>query len=250
MPVTPVPALKDNYVWMFPTGPDRQAAVDPGAAAPVLRVLERTGAGLSHILITHHHHDHIGGVAELVRRTGARVVGAAADSDRLPPLASAVADGQILTLGTVTGRVLTVPGHTMGHVAYLVGDALFCGDTLFSAGCGRLFEGSPEQMWTSLTRLRALPDATRVCCAHEYTLTNLEFVGTLWPDDPDLQALFAAAAARADRDVPTLPTLLGQEKRHNPFLRCDDPALAKRLGQAGQSPTMVFAHLRELRNRH
>lgn len=250
LPVESVGILNDNHVWLFPTSATTLAAVDPGEAAPVTAWLEKTGRGLSHILITHHHADHTGGVAALKARHGAAVVGFQGDRHRLPPLDVAVAEGTRLQLGAVTATVLEVPGHTSGHVAYLVdGEALFAGDCLFSLGCGRLFEGTAAEMWHSLLKLRALPDSTRLFAAHEYTLANLEFVRTLEPDRPDLAALRQTLFALTDRQLPTLPSTLGREKRFNPFLRADDPLLQKRLGADGRPPAAVFADIRQRKDR-
>ncbi|MBF0214818.1 MAG: hydroxyacylglutathione hydrolase [Magnetococcales bacterium] len=249
--VEPVLAGRDNILWMIATAPDRYAVVDPGEADPVSRFLARSGATLSHLLITHHHGDHIGGVELLRQRHGGQVVGSKADAHRLPPLDQAVEDGSRIPLAEgMIAEVMSVPGHTLGHVAYRVGEALFSGDTLFGFGCGRLFEGTPAQMWHSLCRLRALPDDTRLFAGHEYTLANLDFVIDLDPDQSETRRLRESFIALADAGRLTLPHPLLLEKRHNPFLRADDPALAARLGLSGQSPTQVFAAIRERRNRY
>ena len=186
--VSAVPVLGDNYVWLFPTDPGAVAVVDPGQPQPVLAALDEGGWRVSHVLLTHHHWDHVGGVEDLVERDRPVVIGAAAEADRLPPLGRAVVDGERFPLAGMTCEVVGVPGHARGHVAYVLGDALFAGDTLFSYGCGRVFEGSPRQMWQSLCRLRALPDHTRLFCGHEYTQSNLRFARHLTPDDPGLAA--------------------------------------------------------------
>ncbi|MBF0144380.1 MAG: hydroxyacylglutathione hydrolase [Magnetococcales bacterium] len=253
-PVVGLSALKDNYVWLFATGPASVAAVDPGAAAPVLVWLaakQTPCQSLSHILVTHHHHDHIDGIAALRAATGAEVIGAASDRHRLPRLDREVVDDDILTLGEREVRVLAVPGHTTGHVVYLVdGKDLYSGDCLFGLGAGRLFEGTPAEMWTSLDRLRGLPEATRIFAGHEYTLANARFLATLEPEDPEVGVLLEELYDTTDAGRPTLPSTLGREKRFNPFLRCDEPGFVARLGMAGQSPIEVFARIRELRNRY
>ncbi|MBF0181575.1 MAG: hydroxyacylglutathione hydrolase [Magnetococcales bacterium] len=240
---------RDNLVWVLATGSGRCAVIDPGDAEPVSDHLAMKGWTLSHILLTHHHGDHTAGVATLARRHGAMVVGAEAERNRLPPLDLAVGHGDVVALGTLEARVVAVSGHTLGHVVYLVEDCLFSGDTLFGFGCGRLFEGSPAMMWESLSRLAALPDATRLCAGHEYTLLNLDFVCHLEPERADLTALRHEIMAIVERGECTLPHPLALEKRFNPFLRASDPAFAARVGLAGQSPLEVFTALRERRNR-
>jgi hydroxyacylglutathione hydrolase len=246
--VTALPIRQDNYIWIFPTGHQEVAAVDPGDADPLIAYLEERQRHLSHILLTHHHYDHIQGVAALKNRYGAVVIGARRDVHRLPPLDSAVGEGDELTWGALCVRVWETPGHTTGHVVYLVGDALFAGDTLFSYGCGRLFEGTPSMMWKSLKRLRALPEGTRLFAAHEYTLDNLRFAATLEPDNADVRVLEAEVGRKMDRYEPSLPNTLARERRFNPFLRCDEAAFVARVGLAGQTPETVLAHLRERRN--
>jgi len=247
--VTPVPAFADNYLWLAHGDPaDRAMVVDPGDATPVLAALQAAGRQLDAILITHHHPDHIGGVAALVAQTGAQVFGPARES--LPFDHQAVSGGDTVSLPALglSFAVLDVPGHTAGHVAYYGHGAVFCGDTLFSGGCGRLFEGTAEQMLASLDALAALPDDTRVYCAHEYTLSNLRFALAVEPDNADLQAWQAEAAALRERNVPTVPTTIGREKRVNPFLRARAPAIRRaaeaHAGAPLGSPAAVFAEVR------
>jgi hydroxyacylglutathione hydrolase len=245
-----IPVLKDNYVWLL-RGAAAVAVVDPAVEAPVVAELERLGVRLTHILNTHHHNDHVGANLALKARYGCQIVGPLADKARIPGIDLALAEDDTFRLGDATARVFDVPGHTSGHIAFwFEGEkALFCGDTLFALGCGRLFEGTPAQMWASLLKFRALPDATRVFCAHEYTQSNARFAVTA---DPANAALAARArdvdAARAKGEA-TVPSLLGLEKATNPFLRADDPGLAATFGLAGRPPVEVFAAIRAAKDR-
>lgn len=229
MPLIPLPAFSDNYIWVLHD--DRRAlAVDPGEADGLLAWLAANDLVLDTLLLTHHHGDHTGGVEALRQATGARVFGPRTEA--LPEPLSRVGAGQTVEALGLRFEVIEVPGHTAGHIAYFCEAAegaplLFCGDTLFSGGCGRLFEGTPAQMRDSLERLAALPSDTRVCCAHEYTLSNLRFALTVDPDNPALKAYAAHCHALRERNLPTLPSSLGQEKLINPFLRADQPALAR-----------------------
>lgn len=214
MKLIPLPALADNYIWMLHNG-EHALVVDPGDAQPVFDALQREGIQLQSILVTHHHNDHTGGVDALRNATGATVW----DSAQAPV-------PETLSLLGLDTKVLTVPGHTADHLAYfceIPHDApiLFCGDTLFSGGCGRLFEGTPAQMHHSLARLAALPENTRVCCAHEYTLANLKFAREVEPHNLDLVAYQQHCEALRAQGKPTLPSTVELEKRINPFLRCD-----------------------------
>ncbi len=248
--VTPVRAFTDNYLWLIHGLADsgRAAVVDPGDAHAILEALSAAGLVLDTILVTHHHPDHVGGVAELVARTGATVYGPA--RERIPAPFTPVTGGEQVTLPALGLEfdVLDVPGHTAGHVAYHGHGAVFCGDTLFSGGCGRLFEGTAEQMLASLDSLAALPDETRVYCAHEYTLSNLRFAMTVEPENPDLQAWQHEAASLRERDQPTVPTSIGRERRINPFLRSRTAAVRRaaeaHAGAALASPVAVFAEIR------
>lgn len=228
--IHPVPCLADNYAWLLRDPASGETAVcDPGEAAPVLAALqERTGGRCDWILLTHHHGDHIGGAQEVAAATGARIVGHAADATRLPPLDLALSDGQAAPLG---GRILATPGHTRGHVAYVLptGPALLAGDTLFALGCGRLFEGTAEELFASFRRFDDLPDETLLCCGHEYTEGNLRFALHLAPGDPALLAAAARIAARRAAGQPTVPTTLGEERALNPFLRAPDAATLGKL---------------------
>ncbi|MBF0153903.1 MAG: hydroxyacylglutathione hydrolase [Magnetococcales bacterium] len=248
LPVYSVGAFKDNYIWIFPTGPDSVAVVDPGDAAPVDRFLAERSLRLSHILLTHHHADHTGGVSALCAGHSPQVIGASKDASRLPNVGILVRDNDTIPLGNLQAQVMETPGHTSGHVVYRVADALFVGDTLFRYGCGRLFEGTPGQMWHSLLKIRSLPDQTRLFPAHEYTLSNLRFAQSLEPDNVDLQQQFESVCRMMDNATPTLPVELSWERRFNPFLRCDDPLFAAKIGASHEAPQNLFAALREQRN--
>ncbi len=220
-----ISALSDNYIYLLhDEASGATLVVDPAEAEPVLLSLRQRGWTLTHILLTHHHNDHIGGVAELKAATGAKVVGAAKDHGRLPKLDQAVMDGDSVTVGGMTAQVLETPGHTVGHICYWFADQaiLFCGDTLFSLGCGRLFEGTAQQMWNSLSRLAALPAAAKVCCAHEYTAANGRFAATIEPENQALRDRLSQVASLREQDLPTVPSTIGLELASNPFLRAAD----------------------------
>ena len=242
-----VPALSDNYVYIaHDAAAGATAVVDPAEAPPVIAALERRGLQLTHILNTHHHFDHIGGNAELVERYGTPVIGPRADAARIPGLDVEVGEGDSYTVGTQTARVFDVPGHTSGHIAFWFEEsrALFCGDTLFALGCGRMFEGTPEQFWSSLGKLRALPDDTRVYCGHEYTQSNARFAISVDPDNEALQAACRRIDELRSRGERTIPSELGEEKRANPFLRADLPEMQRLVGMEGEAPEAVFAEIR------
>jgi hydroxyacylglutathione hydrolase len=228
------------------------AAFDAPEAEPVLAALDSAGWRLTDIWITHHHQDHVGGVAALKARfVDARVVGARKDAHRLPRLDLAVGEGDVIALGRCRAHVLETPGHTLGHVAYHLPDeaVVVTGDTLFSLGCGRVMEGDMPMMHASVMRLAALPEDTRVYCGHEYTLANARFALTVDPDNVALKQRIAQAEALRARNAFTLPTTIGRERATNPFLRADDPGLRMSLGMETADDVAVFAELRERKNR-
>lgn len=248
--VRPVRAFSDNYIWLIdsPRMPGRVVAVDPGDAAPVIAELRHSGASLAAILLTHHHADHIGGVAELLKLGKVPVIGP--DDSRIPFRTRTVRDADRCDLPDLglSFETLAVPGHTLSHIAFWGHGALFCGDTLFSAGCGRMFEGTPTQMNVSLDRLRDLPPETRMYCGHEYTAANLKFALAVDPDNQTTRDYRDAVERTRAADGPTLPSPLSLEIRINPFLRCDITAVRAaaeaHAGKALPQPAEVFAVLR------
>lgn len=251
--VLTVPAFQDNYLWLIHDG-SHAAVVDPGDARPILAALDAHGLSLAAILLTHHHADHVGGVAELLSRYPVPVFGPRNDGIGAVSHALGQDDTFVLDRPALRLSVLDVPGHTRGHIAYYAAEQgwLFCGDTLFAGGCGRLFEGTAEQMATSLSKLAALPEQTQVFCAHEYTLSNLRFAVVADPDNETLQERIGLEQAKRDNGLPTVPSTIGVEKATNPFLRFRDPAIADHLVASGKvssrEPIAVFAALREWKN--
>lgn len=241
------PCLNDNYGYLaHEPKSGATAAVDTPDAAAIERALEEKGWKLTHILNTHHHYDHAGGNEELKKKTGCTIIGPKGEASKIPGLDRAVGEGDIMELGEARARVIDVPGHTAGHVAYYFADdgVAFVGDTLFALGCGRLFEGTPEQMWTSLTKLMALPDDTIVYCAHEYTQANARFAVTVDPENAALAARAKEIDEKRARGEWTVPTTIGLEKATNPFLRAADPKLRHAIGLDKASDVEVFAETR------
>jgi len=243
-----IPAFKDNYIWLLTRG-TRAFVVDPGDACPVQARLEADGLNLEGILITHHHADHQGGVAELAARWPVKVY--APGNESITGCTHPLFGGETIEVLGSPMAVIAVPGHTLGHLAYHADGVLFCGDTLFGAGCGRLFEGSAEQMSASLDRLAALPDSTQIYCAHEYTEMNLRFAQVVEPQSGALQARVGRVASLRAAGLPSIPSTLGEEKASNPFLRCSEPAVvdaALQQGAASRDKVAVFAAIRGWRN--
>ncbi|MCK0198420.1 hydroxyacylglutathione hydrolase [Ancylobacter sp. 6x-1] len=246
-----IPCLSDNYaVLLRDPVTEAVAVVDAPEEGPILRALDAEGWTPTHILVTHHHTDHIAGVLALKERFGATVIGPKAEADTIPGLDFAVVDGDPVAVGSLVGRVMETPGHTRGHIVFLFPEQglLFSGDTLFAMGCGRPFECPPPVLWESLLRLRALPDEIVVYCGHEYTLSNARFARSVEPDNAALATRLAEVEALRAKDLPTVPTTIGAEKATNPFLHADDPELAARIGLPGAASGAVFTHLRELKN--
>jgi hydroxyacylglutathione hydrolase len=254
MKLIPLPAFQDNYLWVLHDG-HRALVVDPGDAQPVLAWLQRERLQLDAILVTHHHSDHIGGVDAVRDATGAKVYGPA--RERIPEPLTRLAEGDTIEVLGLTFRVIDVPGHTAGHIAYYCEDVdgaplLFCGDTLFSGGCGRLFEGTPAQMLASLDKLAVLPGDTKVCCTHEYTLSNLKFARAVEPGNTELMHYVQHCQDLRARNLPTLPSTIARERQINPFLRARVPAVAQaaRAHDAATPPDEVgvFAAIRQWKN--
>ncbi len=245
-----LPCLTDNYTYLLHDDETGQTAVvDVPEAAPVLAELSRRGWTLTDILLTHHHDDHIQGVAEVKAQTGAVVIGAAADAHRLPPLDLAVSEGMSITLGRHHARIIEVPGHTVGHIAFLFDGFAFTGDSLMSGGCGRLFEGTAGQMWASLQKLAALPDETLICSGHEYTAANLRFAASLDGENAALQGRIEKVTKAREKGLPTVPSKMSGERATNIFLRAGEAAIKAAVGLAQASDAEVFADLRERKNK-
>ncbi|MFA5581463.1 MAG: hydroxyacylglutathione hydrolase [Paracoccaceae bacterium] len=245
--IVTIPCLADNYDYLIhDTASGATALVDATDAAPILAELSRRGWNLSEIWLTHHHNDHIDATEELRAATGATVLGAGADAHRLPPLDRAVAGGDSFTFANARVEVLDVPGHTVGHITFHIPDAkaLFSADSLMALGCGRLFEGTPAQMWDSLNRMAALPEDTLVYSGHEYTASNAKFALTIEPDNAELISRVAAIDAARAAGKPTVPALLSEEKATNPFLRAHLPHIKAALHMNAASDDAVFAEIR------
>lgn len=251
--ITPIKAFQDNYLWLFrQPGARTCAIVDPGDAGPVLDTLESNGLALAAILITHHHGDHTGGISRLLKAFEVPVYGPV--SPNIPAITHPLREGDEIEVCGATFRVLEIPGHTLDHIAYFstaeggTPPVLFCGDTLFAGGCGRVFEGTHGMMYHSLGKLAQLAPETRVFCAHEYTLGNLGFASAVTPDDPVLQARIDREKARRKQDIPTVPTSIREELATNPFLRCQDAeviaAASRHAGRELGKPEEVFAAVR------
>ena len=241
------PCLSDNYSWLVHE-PEANvtAVVDTPEVPAILRALDETGWPLTHILNTHWHPDHAGGNEELKAKTGCQIIGPRAEAARIPGIERQVGDGDEVKFGNATAKVFDVPGHTAGHIAYWFAQdkVAFVGDTLFALGCGRLFEGTAQQMWTSLQKLMALPPETKVYCAHEYTQSNARFALSVDPDNAALVARAKEIDAMRAKGIPTVPSSIGLELATNPFLRPMSESLQRSLGMTGADPVAVFAETR------
>lgn len=249
--ILPIPALSDNYIYLLQDSISGETAViDPAIAEPVLEVLAKKAWQLNYIFNTHHHDDHIDGNRQLKQHTGCKLVAAAADRQRISNIDIEVADGDQIFLGQQAIQIISTPGHTLGHLVYYHADnhALFCGDTLFSMGCGRLFEGSAEQMWQSLQRLKALPTETRVYCAHEYTEANARFALSVEDDNPQLHQRYQDVVELRRRNLSTLPSTIAQELATNPFLREDSASIQRNIDMTEKAPAEIFAKLRSMKD--
>jgi len=249
--VLQLPVLNDNYIYLLhdPVSAET-AAVDPAVAQPVLDVLEQKSWRLTYILNTHHHSDHVGGNNELKHKTGCTVIAALSDQPRIPGFDRGVVDGDVISLGQHSAKILSTPGHTSGHIVYHFADdnLLFCGDTLFVMGCGRLFEGTAEQMWQSLQKLKALPGSTQIYCAHEYSQANGRFALTVEPDNRQLQQRMELINQLRAQHLPTVPSTIEQELATNPFFREGSLALQQTINKINSTPAAVFAEIRRLKD--
>ena len=253
MKIVQIPLLRDNYAYLLVCEKTKSAAIlDPSEADPVLNRIDQEQVSLEAILNTHHHRDHTGGNEGILARHKSEVYGHTSDSERIFGFTRGVDEGDEIQLGELKGKVIFVPGHTSGHVAYLFENNLFCGDTLFTAGCGRLFEGTPEQMQASLKKLMALPDNTKVYCGHEYTESNLRFAMSVEPKNPKLVSRFERVQGLRSRGAPTVPGTLEEEKQTNPFLRWDSKEIHVSLKSADPDtrldPVSVFAAVRKMKD--
>jgi hydroxyacylglutathione hydrolase len=246
------PCLSDNFGYLIHDPATKAtASIDAPEAAAIIKALEREGWTLTDILITHHHHDHVGGVAELKQKYGCRVVAPHDKTAKIANVDLRVGNGDVVKVGNLLARVVETPGHTLDHISYVFDNdkALFAADTLFSIGCGRVFEGKYPMTWDSLLKLRALPDDFRLYCGHEYTASNIKFALTVDSDNPALKARAEQVTRLRAENKATIPSLLGEEKKANVFLRADDPQVAARLHLKGAAAPEVFAELRERKNK-
>ena len=244
--------LKDNFgVLLHDPDTGATAAIDAPEAAPIEEALEATGWKLTDILVTHHHHDHTAGIVKLKQKYRCRVTAPAKEAGKIPEVDHTVHEGDTVSVGNLTAQVIETPGHTLGHIAYWFPDQqlAFVGDTLFSIGCGRLLEGTPEMMWNSLKKLRDLPNETEIYCGHEYTIANIKFALSIDANNPVLEARAAQVQQLIEEGAPTIPVTIGDEKLANPFLRADVADLAVDIGMAGKPPVEVFAEIRGRKDR-
>jgi hydroxyacylglutathione hydrolase len=246
------PCLSDNFGYLIHDPATRAtASIDAPEAGPIIKALQREGWTLTDILVTHHHADHVGGIADLKSKYDCRVIAPHDKGTAIPLVDERVKEGSTVKVGNLTARVLETPGHTLDHISYVFDDdrALFCADTLFSIGCGRVFEGTYPMMWESLLKLRALPNDMRVYCGHEYTASNVKFALGIESNNPALKARAEEVTRQRAANQPTIPTLIRDEKEANVFLRADVPSVAAAVGLAGKTPAEVFGELRERKNK-
>jgi len=246
-----IAVLTDNYIYIIHDPDSNQTAVvDPAVAEPVLDMLKENGWQLAYILNTHHHHDHTGANSALKQQTGCKIIAAQADRHRIPGVDIGVEDGDDIHIGKHVAQVIGTPGHTSAHVVYYFAEQalLFCGDTLFSLGCGRLFEGSAAQMWQSLQKIKSLPGNTGIFCAHEYTLSNGQFALSLEPNNSELQERMSWVTEQRRLQLPTIPSTIANELACNPFLREDSPEIQATINKIAKPPVEVFAEIRRLKD--
>lgn len=251
MTILPIRAFHDNYIWcLIDSAESKCLVIDPGQAAPVLGFLQQNQLQLTHILITHHHFDHTDGIQELTHRFEAIVYGPRHET--IPSVQFKVDESDQITIFNTRFKVLDIPGHTKGHIAYYGAGSVFCGDTLFTAGCGKIFEGTPPQMWDSLQKINSLPSETLIYCGHEYTLSNLKFALEVEPLNSAIQERYENVKSLQAQDKPTVPAPLSLERATNPFLRCQEAtliaAVEKKYAKKLRNSIEVFAHLREWKN--
>jgi hydroxyacylglutathione hydrolase len=246
-----IPVLVDNYIYLI-HDPDSQetAAIDPALALPVLNALQNKAWRLTYILNTHHHSDHVGGNIQLKQATGCKIIASQYDKHRIPGIDQSVNEGDQVSLGQHKAYVIETPGHTLGHIVYHFAEdnILFCGDTLFAMGCGRLFEGTARQMWHSLQKLKALPKDTLVYCAHEYTQANGRFALSVEPENKQLQQRMIEVNRLRSNKQPTIPTTIAEELATNPFFREDSDQIQENIGVGADNPVTVFAKIRQLKD--
>ena len=244
-----IKCLNDNYAYIYLNDKKEAFVVDPSEASPVIDTLEKNDLQLKYILNTHHHFDHIGGNYELKEKYNCKIVGSKKDRDRIPGIDIEISDGDYWSFKEHTAQIIEIPGHTSGHIAFYFKslNAVFTGDTLFSLGCGRLFEGTPTMMWNSLKKLRALPDQTKIYCGHEYTLSNGKFINSIYPSE-DMRLKIESLVELNEKNLPSIPSTIADEKKMNIFLKADDINLIKNLGLNGKSPEEVFGYMRELKD--
>lgn len=244
-----IKCLNDNYAYIYLNDKKEAFVVDPSEASPVIDTLEKNDLQLKYILNTHHHFDHIGGNFELKEKYNCKIVGSKKDRDRIPGIDIEISDGDYWSFKEHTAQIIEIPGHTSGHIAFFFKslNAVFTGDTLFSLGCGRLFEGTPTMMWNSLKKLRALPDQTKIYCGHEYTLSNGKFINSIYPSE-DMRLKIESLVELNKKNLPSIPSTIADEKKMNIFLKADDINLIKNLGLNGKSPEEVFGYIRELKD--